>query len=71
MFSDLLWADIDNAVLLEETEDEGATKFRPPLGPVGARKPAGPFGGDLGATGRIGDRSRGVDLAESLSLNAS
>jgi hypothetical protein len=45
-------------------------KLRPPLGPVGARKPAGPLGGDLGATGRTGDLSRGVDLAESLSLCA-
>lgn len=45
----------------------GAVKFRMPLGPVGARNPAGPRGGDLGATGRTGDRSRGVDLAESLS----
>lgn len=50
---------------------EGAVKFRLPLGPVGARKPAGPLGGDLGATGRTGERSRGVDLAESLSLYAS
>lgn len=46
-------------------------KFRLPLGPVGARNPAGPRGGDLGATGRTGDRSRGVDLAESLSRYAS
>lgn len=54
-----------------EAEGEGAVKFRPPLGPVGARKPAGPLGGDLWATGRTGERSRGVDLAESLSLYAS
>lgn len=48
---------------------DGAVKFRPPLGPVGARRPAGPLGGDLGATGaRAGERSRGVDLAESRSL---
>lgn len=38
------------------------------LGPVGAvLNAAGPLGGDL-ATGRTGDRSLGVDLAESLSL---
>jgi hypothetical protein len=43
-------------------------KFRLPLGPVGALKPAGPRGGDLGAVGRTGERSLGVDLAESLSL---
>ena len=49
-------------------EGDGAVKFRPPLGPVGARNPAGPLGGDLGATGRTGERSRGVDLAESRSL---
>lgn len=40
------------------------------LGPVGALKPAGPRGGDL-AIGRAGERSLGVDLAESLSLNNS
>lgn len=44
----------------------GAVKFRLLLGPVGgARKPAGPLGGDRGAVGRTGERSRGVDLAES------
>jgi hypothetical protein len=59
---------MDTGGILEEGEGEGAVKFRPPLGPVGARKPAGPLGGDLGATGRTGERSRGVDLAESLSL---
>ena len=62
---------MDTDEILEELEGEGALKFRPPLGPVGARKPAGPLGGDLGATGRIGERSRGVDLADSLSLYAS
>jgi hypothetical protein len=52
---------------------KGAVKLRLLLGPVGGgRKPAGPRGGDLGTTGRTGERSRGVsrgvDLAESLSL---
>lgn len=62
-FSGLLCADIDTELLTVE----GAVKFRPPLGPVGgALKPAGPRGGDL-ATGRTGERSLGVDLAESLS----
>lgn len=54
----------------------GAVKLRLPLGPVGARNvvsgprnvAAGPLGGDLGATGRIGERSLGVDLADSCSL---
>lgn len=44
-------------------DDTGAVKLRLPLGPVGARKPAGPRGGDLGAVGRAGERSLGVDLA--------
>lgn len=44
-------------------------KLRPPLGPVGARNAAaGPLGGDLGAVGRIGERSFGVDLEDSCSL---
>lgn len=39
------------------------------LGPVGGgRKPAGPRGGDRGTAGRTGERSLGVDLAESRSL---
>lgn len=58
--------------------------MRPLLGPVGALKvvsellndvseprnvaAAGPLGGDLGAVGRIGERSFGVDLADSCSL---
>lgn len=58
--SDLLWPD------MELGDGEGAVKFRLLLGPVGALKPAGPRGGDLGAIGRTGDRSLGVDLAESL-----
>ena len=46
-------------------DGEGAVKFLPPLGPVGGLNvDAGPFGGDLG---RTGDRSLGVDLAESRS----
>lgn len=49
-------------------EGTGAVKFRALLGPVGARNPAGPRGGDLGAVGRTGERSRGVDRAESRSL---
>ncbi len=32
-------------------------RFLPPLGPIGARKPAGPRGGDLGAIDRAGERS--------------
>lgn len=44
-------------------------KFRLLLGPVGALNPAGPRGGDRGAEGRTGERSLGVDLAESLSLS--
>lgn len=41
-------------------------------GPLGARKLAGPRGGDRGTTaGRTGERSRGVDLAESRSRKAS
>jgi hypothetical protein len=44
-------------------------KLRVALGPVGgARKFAGPRGGDLGI-GRGGDRSRGTDFVESLSLS--
>jgi len=46
----------------------GAVEFLLLLpGPVGARKAAGPLGGDLGA-GRVGDRSRGVEIAESRPL---
>lgn len=53
-------------------DELSAVKFRLLLGPVGgARKPAGPLGGDRGAVGRTGERSRGVDLAESRSLKAS
>lgn len=49
----------------------GAVKLRLLLGPVGgpegARKPAGPLGGDRATGTRTGERSRGVDLAESRS----
>jgi len=48
---------------------EGAVKLRPLLGPVGALNEAGPRGGDLGAATRAGERSLGVDLAESRSRN--
>lgn len=43
--------------------------MRLPLGPVGGLNAAGPLGGDLGAC-RYGDRSLGVDLADSRSLYA-
>jgi hypothetical protein len=68
VFSDLLLcAGIDIAVPFEGGW-AGAVKFRLPLGPIGgALNTAGPLGGDLGV-GRIGDRSLGVDLAESRSL---
>lgn len=46
--------------VLVEWESAGAVKLRPPLGPVGgARKPAGPRGGDLGSVARTGERSLG------------
>jgi hypothetical protein len=67
-FSDRLWADIET---WELGDAEGAVKFRILLGPVGALNPAGPRGGDLGAAGRTGERSLGVDFAESLSLSLS
>lgn len=55
--------------LFEKAEGTAVEKFRLLLGPVGGgRNPAGPRGGDLGATDRIGERSRGVDLAEPRSL---
>jgi hypothetical protein len=65
LFSGRLWAEIDTGALVEWT---GAVKFLPPLGPVGALKPAGPRGGDR-AIDLAGERSRGVDLVESLSLS--
>ena len=70
-FSDLLCADIDIGVLLVDIvgDGEGAVKFRLPPGPVGGLNPAGPLGGDRGRIG--GDRSRGVDRAESRSRYAS
>jgi hypothetical protein len=67
LFSGRLWAEIDTGLLMECT---GAVKFLPPLGPVGALNPAGPRGGDR-ATDLTGERSRGVDLVESLSLSLS
>ncbi len=74
--SDLLYAEAGP----EGARDTiGAVKFRLLLGPVGgpaggpvsARKPAGPRGGERGTAGRTGERSRGVDLAESRSRKAS
>ena len=55
----------------------GAVKLRLALGPVGGLNPAGPRGGDRGfgerggsfcGIARIGDRSRGVEREDSLSL---
>lgn len=55
----------------------GAVKLRLALGPVGALKAAGARGGErgfgergasFGGFVRTGDRSRGVDLEDSLSL---
>ena len=44
-------------------------KLRLLTGPLGgARNPDGPRGGDRLTAGRAGERSRGVDLAEPLSL---
>lgn len=72
-----MWADIETGVALEEVgagDLAGAVKIRALLGPVGAFKPAGPRGGDrglgentsrCGGAERTGDRSLGVDLAES------
>jgi hypothetical protein len=51
-------------------DGESAVKFRLPPGPVGGLNPAGPLGGDLGRSGG-GDRSLGVDRAESRSRYAS
>lgn len=45
----------------------GVLKLREPPGPVGALKFEGPRGGDLAGVRRTGERSLGVDLAESRS----
>lgn len=51
--------------VVDNGDPAGAVKFRPALGPVGGGlKPAGPRGGDLGG-GRAGERSLGVDRADS------
>ena len=52
-------------------ERAGVLKFRLLPGPVGGLKPDGALGGDFGAACRTGERSLGVDRAESRSLYAS
>lgn len=46
-------------------------KLRPPPGPVGGLRLAGPRGGDLGCAWRTGERFFGVNLSGSRSLYAS
>ena len=51
-------------------ERAGLLKFRLFPGPVGGLNPEGALGGDLGAVWRTGERSLGVERAESRSLYA-
>jgi hypothetical protein len=80
--SGLLCVDTRAGALLEimaAGDLAGAVKLRLALGPVGGLKAAGPRGGDRGlgergaslcGSARTGDRSRGVDREDSLSLFA-
>lgn len=52
-------------------ERAGLLKLRLLPGPVGGLNPDGALGGDLGAVLRTGERSLGVDRADSRSLYAS